>query len=247
MIRNFTQYCTFAMIMLTFSSLLISCGADETEPISPRVLIVGGHDHHDFDRWFNEADSTTIAETGARVSYTDDPDAILPLLGDLDILYLSNNQPLPDPDLHTAIHEFVGAGNGLLLIHAATWYNWQDDWPEYYRDFIGGGTRSHPPLGEFEVYVTDPSHPLMEGVPGRFTITDELYRFQRDPEGTGMHILAMGIEPGNGNEYPVAWTVNYGEGRIVNITLGHDGDAHQHPAYIALLRNSIRWLNKSEK
>lgn len=208
----------------------------------PVVLIVGGHDHHDFDQWFNEEDSAIIAETGASVSYTDDPEAVLSQLPGLDILYLSNNQPLPDPELHRAIHDFVASGESLLLVHSAIWYNWQDDWPEFYRDFIGGGSRSHPPLGEFEVYVVDEGHPLMEGVPARFTITDELYRFQSDEQGNDMHVLAMGIEAETGDEYPVAWTVNYGDGKVVNITLGHDGDAHKHPAYRTMLQNSIQWL-----
>lgn len=215
----------------------------ENDP--PTVLIVGGHDHHDFDRWFNQEDSAIIAETGASVSYTDDPGTILPQLAGLDILYLSNNQPLPDPELQRAIHDFVGAGSGLMVVHAAGWYIWQDAWPEYYRDFVGGGTRSHPPLGEFEVVVTDPDHPLMEGVPERFTITDELYRFQRDEDAAEMHVLAKGIEAETGDEYPVAWTVDYGDGRVVNITLGHDGDAHQHPAYRAMLQNSIQWLTQN--
>lgn len=209
----------------------------------PQVLIVGGHDAHDFDRWFNEEDSKIIAETGANVNYTDEPESILPKLSGLDILYLSNNQPLPDPKLHNAVHEFVETGNGLLLVHAATWYSWEDRWPEYYTDFIGGGTRSHPPLGEFEVHVVDPEHPVMEGVPERFTIVDELYRFQRDEQAAEMHVLAVGIEEETGEEYPVAWTVEYGDGRVVNITLGHDGDAHQHEAYRTMLQNSVSWLN----
>lgn len=210
---------------------------------TPQILIVGGHDAHDFDRWFDEEDSKIISETGAKVSYTDDPDAVLPKLPDLDILYLSNNQPLPDPELHSAVHEFVETGNGLLLVHAATWYSWEDNWPEYYTDFIGGGTRSHPPLGEFEVRVIDQEHPVMKGVPERFTIVDELYRFQRDEEAAEMHVLAVGIEEETGEEYPVAWTVDYGDGRVVNITLGHDGDAHQHEAYRTMLQNSVDWLN----
>lgn len=241
MLTNRTNMVGLLTVVLLFWSF-ISCSAESIEPFSPEVLIVGGHDHHDFDRWFDEEDSRIISETGANVGYTDEPDAVLPRLPELDILYLSNNQPLPDPQLHSAIHDFVESGNGLLLVHAATWYIWQDDWPEYYRDFIGGGTRSHPPLGEFEVYVVDQEHPVMEGVPERFTIVDELYRFQRDEEGADMHVLAMAIEAETGEEYPAAWTVEYGDGRVVNITLGHDGDAHQHEAYIAMLQNSIKWL-----
>lgn len=236
---------TIMLLFLFFNNLLPVAieYSKEINKIDSEVLIVGGHDDHDFDRWFNEEDSKIIEDTGANVSYTNDPNAILPQLADLDILYLSNNQPLLDPELQSSIHDFVDSGNGLLLVHAATWYIWQDDWPEYYRDFIGGGTRSHPPLGEFEVYVVDENHPLMEGVPSRFTITDELYRFQRDQDAADMHVLAMGVEAETGDKYPVAWTVEYGDGRVVNITLGHDGDAHQHEAYISMLQNSIEWLS----
>ncbi len=84
----------------------------------------------------------------------------------------------------------------------------------------------------------------MENVPERFTIADELYRFQRDEEAADMHVLAIGIEPDTGDEYPVIWTVEHGDGRVVVTTLGHDGEAHQHEAYVALLENSIEWLSQ---
>jgi uncharacterized protein len=237
---------SFYFLISCFILILLmstACSPDTDFESTPEVLIVGGHEHHDFDRWFREADSTTIAETGALVNYTDDPDAILPQLSSLDILYLGNNQPLPDRRLQRAIHDFVREGNGLLLVHPSLWYNWQDDWPEYYRDFVGGGTYSHPPLGEFEVFLVDEEHPLAEGVPSQFSIVDELYRFERDEEGTDIHVIAKGIEEETGEEYPVVWTSGYGEGRIVSITLGHDGDSHEHEAYKTLLRNSIEWLN----
>lgn len=230
---------------LLFISLLIGCDANSTadsEPFAPAILSVGGHSAHDFDRWFDEEDTIILEEIGATVTYTDELDAVLPQLDQADILYLSTNQRMTDPALHQGITEFVESGKGLLIVHAGGWYNWQQDWPEYYRDFVGGGTRSHPPLGEFEVYVTDEEHPIMEGVPARFTIRDELYRFSRDQEGADMNVLASTTEEDSGEEYPVVWTTQYGDGRIVNITLGHDGDAHTHEAYIALLQNSIHWL-----
>ncbi|MFW6157670.1 MAG: ThuA domain-containing protein [Balneolaceae bacterium] len=216
--------------------------ADHAFADTSRVLIVGGGTHHDFDRWFNRADSTLIASAGAEVSYTDDPAAVLPKLSSLDILYLSNNQPLPDEELREAIFDFVEAGNGLLLVHAGTWYNWED-WPEFNRELVGGGTRSHPPYGAFEVEVTDPDHPVMKGVPERFELSDELYRYEKDTEGSDIHVLATATEPDTDDEYPVAWTIEYGDGRIVCITLGHDGQAHNHQGYINMLQNSIEWLD----
>lgn len=222
-----------------------SCSSD-AESISinssPEVLILGGGDSHDFERWFQVEDSTIIAGTGANVRYTNDPESIASELSEIDIFYSNTNQPIQDSEYPNRLIDFVESGNGLLLVHASTWFIW--DWPNYFRDLIGGGSSSHGPLGEFEVYVTDPDHPLTQNVPERFTIKDELYRFQPVEDGAEIHVLAVGIEPDTGDEYPVAWVVEHGEGKVVNITLGHDGDAHQHEAYIALLENSVNWLNQ---
>lgn len=210
-------------------------------PAPIRTLIVGGGQHHDFDRWFNQADVATLnRDSLAHATYTDQPAAILPALADLEVLYLSNNQPLPDPALRQAIFDFVNAGRGLLLVHSALWYNWSD-WPEYNQQLVGGGSRSHPPYGEFEVTVLDPTHPIMAGVPAKFTIRDELYRSERDPVGPPIQVLATGYEAATGKSYPVAWIVQHPRGRIFCLSLGHDGAAHAHPAYQTILRNGLRW------
>lgn len=235
--------------MLLFSPRLFAMESVYHQQImgkdSLNILIVGGGSHHDFDRWFNQEDSAILTQEGAVVDYTDEPSAILPQLSELDILYLSNNQPLPDPNLRRAIFDFVEAGGGLLLVHPAVWYNWED-WPEYNRDLVGGGSRSHPPYGEFEVTVTEPTHPVVAKVPGQFSIIDELYRFEIDPEGNDIHVLATGTEEESGKEYPVVWTATYGEGRIVGITLGHDEESHGHPAYRTILKNSMNWITDKE-
>ena len=57
------------------------------------------------------------ADGRATANYTEQPADILPALKDLDVLYLSNNQPLQDPALRKAIFEFADAGKGLLLVH----------------------------------------------------------------------------------------------------------------------------------
>jgi type 1 glutamine amidotransferase len=208
------------------------------------TLIVGGGSSHDFDRWFNREDSMILQATGkGAVSYTDKPESILPLLRNLDALYLSNNQPLTNAELREGIVHFADAGKGLLLVHPAIWYNWKD-WPEYNRGLVGGGSRSHDKYGEFEVTVVEPAHPIVAGVPKTFKITDELYRFEKDPEGTPILVLATGKEPSSGKTYPILWIVQHPKGRIVCNTLGHDGQAHQHQAYKTILQNSLLWVTK---
>jgi type 1 glutamine amidotransferase len=160
---------------------------------------------------------------------------------------LSNNQPLTNAGLREGIFQFVSGEKGLLLAHPALWYNWKD-WPEYNRQLVGGGSRSHDKFGEFEVTVTEPAHPIVAGVPATFKITDELYRFERDPEGAPIQVLAVGKEPSSGKTYPILWIVQHPKGRIVCNTLGHDGQAHQHPAYKTILQNSLLWVaRKSDK
>src|SRR5207237_8619116 len=146
-------------------------------------------------------------------------------------------------ELRQGVFNFVDAGKGLLLVHPAVWYNWKD-WPEYNRVLVGGGARSHDKFGEFEVTVTDPAHPVVMGVPRQFTIADELYRFEKDPDGTAIQVLATGKEPSSGKTYPVVWIVQHPKGRIVCTSLGHDAQAHQHPAYKTILQNSFLWASK---
>jgi uncharacterized protein len=207
----------------------------------PRVLIVGAGDAHDFPRWFLQEDSRILEEAGARVRTTGRPDDVRDLLDELDVLYLSNNAPFQDPETRRGILQFAERGNGLLLVHAGLWYNWRD-WPEFNRLVAGGGSRGHDRYGEFEAVVTKPDHPVMEGVPGRFRIQDELYWFEPDPEGTSIEVLATAFSQQKEATYPIVFVVRHPTARIVGITLGHDGAAHEHPAYIRLLQNSLRWV-----
>ena len=74
---------------------------------------------------------------------------------------------------------------------------------------------------------------------------DELYRFEPDPAAKS-EVLAIGRSLTSNAEFPVLWTRTHGAGRIVALTLGHDGAAHEHAAYRALLANAVRWVRESE-
>ncbi|MGV3772613.1 MAG: PVC-type heme-binding CxxCH protein [Verrucomicrobiales bacterium] len=211
-----------------------------------KTLIIGGGSSHDFSKWFNKADTATLSEGGlASVQYTEDTSLIRDALKQIDVLYLSNNKPIEDTETRKAIFEFVAAGKGLLLVHPALWYNW-NDWPEYNAQLAGGGARNHDNFGAFDVKVTAPSHPIMKNVPAEFNITDELYRFVPDPKGNAINVLATGFEKGPGKTFPVIYTTQVPKGRVVGITLGHDGKAHDHPAFKTILRNSLKWAAGKE-
>jgi putative heme-binding domain-containing protein len=206
-----------------------------------KVLLVGGGSSHDFNKWFRDADTAILTDGGlASANYTDQPSAVAGALKDIDVLYQSSNQKMDDKALRTAIFDFADEGKGLILVHAGLWYNWPD-WTDYNRVLAGGGARGHDRFGEFEVNVDQPDHPVMKGVPSTFKITDELYYSKFEEKGTPVQVLATAKNLTNGKTYPSVWIVKHPKARIVAIALGHDGKAHDLPAYKTLLRNALAW------
>jgi putative heme-binding domain-containing protein len=205
-----------------------------------RALAVGGGSSHDFKRWFGDADKTTLLQTKpAWLDYIENPAAIADAAPNLDVLVLSTNQPLP-PAARKGIADFAAAGKGLLLYHPALWYNWSD-FPEYNRDLVGGGAKSHDKYGEFEVEVLMPDHPITAGLPKKFKINDELYHFIPDSAGTPITVLAQATSPVTGKTFPQVWVTQHPKARIVCITLGHDGKTREVPEFRTLLQNAFRW------
>ena len=209
---------------------------------SLRILIVGGGSSHDFQRFFNLADVATLRELpGAVVAYTENTDEIATAAPFADVIYLSNNKPIGNAASREAVFRHVQSGKGLLLIHPALWYNW-GDWPQYNRDLVGGGARSHDRFGEFEVTVlTDVKSPVSAGLPPTFKVSDELYHYVRAEGGVPPLVLATGKSPNDGRVFPVVWLSQVRDGRVACVTLGHDGQAHSHPAYRQLLQQAAQW------
>jgi type 1 glutamine amidotransferase len=83
-------------------------------------------------------------------------------------------------------------------------------------------------------------------VPASFKIKDELYWFEPDTQGTPIKVLATAHSAQKNKPYPQVFTVEHPQARVVGLTLGHDGDAHNHPAYIQLLRNAVMWTAGKE-
>lgn len=206
-----------------------------------RVVMLGGGSSHNFGMWYKNRDGQTLSRDGlATVNYVGDPDSVLLYLPQADVLYLSNNQAIPDPKVRQAIVDFANAGKGLILAHAATWYNWKD-WPEYNRTLVGGGTRRHDRYGTFEVNVTALQHPIMRGVEPKFSLKDERYHHVADPDGPGIEVLATSRTDTSRVNLPSVFLVNHPRARIVGIALGHDAGSHDLTSYQTLLRNSVKW------
>lgn len=206
-----------------------------------KIAVTGGGGSHDFLKFFGIADGKVLSENGENtVIYSEDVGEIGKLIPAMDVLMLTNNQPL-DATVKNAIFNQVNEGKlDMLIYHPSTWYNWED-WPEYNKQLVGGGSRSHEELQEFEVIIKKPDHPVMKGVPTRFRIVDELYRWEKD-SAAEIEVLAIGKGLESGEEYPVVWIVKHPKAKIVGNTLGHDERAHSHEAYKAILKNGLDWV-----
>ena len=209
-----------------------------------RTLIVGGGSSHDFERWFNIAEVSTLNAAGYRAVYSEPNPGLAGAIQFADILYLSNNKAFADTESRDAVFAHVNRGKGLLLVHPALWHNWDKEWPEYNRVLCGGGSRGHDRYGEFEVTVTDPGHSLMKGVQARFSLSDELYYFEPDSQGTPIRVLATAHSKIKDRTFPIVFVVQHPKSRIVGLTLGHDGQAHNHPAYRQILLNATQWAGE---
>jgi len=239
--RKNLQVALLLLCSLSLAYCKVNTSASNNNPRAISILMVGGGSSHDFDRWYKGADAETLRDAGlATVRYTSNTDSISHYLPGVDVLYLVNNQPISNPAVRKAIVDFVAAGKGLVLGHAALWYNWTD-WPEYNHQLVSGGSRDHDRYGTFEVKIAEPAHAITKAIPSSFTLKDELYHFIPDPSGPGITVLATATVPGSDTSYPSIFVVRQNKGRIAGLALGHDGESHNLPAYKDLLRNAVIW------
>ena len=218
-------------------------------PNALNVAVMGGGSSHDFLKFFGIADGTIMSQNGKNaINYTESSSQLETWLDDADILVISNNKAF-DAATKESIFSRVNNGMPMLIYHPSIWYNWQD-WPEYNRELVSGGSKSHEKLQEFEVQVVKHIHPIMKGVPRKFRITDELYRYEKDPEGPEIEVLAIGKGLESGAEFPVVWIVKHDKAPIVCNTLGHDERAHGLKLFLAyqtILNNSFNWVKRGIK
>ena len=147
-----------------------------------------------------------------------------------------------------AITDAVRAGRlSILGIHAAT--DACIAWAEY-GTLLGARFDGHPWTQDFDVEVTDPSHPSVQHLGARFAWHDEVYLFRdvrpdahvllRVADGQLDMTVPGGREPPAG--FPLAWCFSEGRGRVFYTSLGHFSSAWETPAYLRHLHGGLGWL-----
>jgi type 1 glutamine amidotransferase len=154
-----------------------------------------------------------------------------------------------------ALLDWVNTGHGYVSIHGAdnAAPDWVDDWREmlggvFSHDTSRGGPDSKTKQATFKVKITGVEHPVTKGLQD-FELKDELYynlqmRRPIEPLAT--------IDYNNGT-WPVAWTLEYGKGRVFHTPLGHRGfkpgsdDPLQNPNLLKMVIQGVDWVAEGRK
>jgi len=251
------RYAVAAVAVLALAPIW-SCGGSPVSPASApapskRLLVVthtAGFRHSSIP-----VAETTIRDIGSRNSLyetefcrtAEDVQARLTTAGlrGIDAVFFANTTGnLGIPDM-AAFLDWIRAGHGFLGAHSAS---------DTYHDSIeflamlGGEFDTHGAIAPGDIRVDDASDPSVAHLAPRFTITDELYRFDRNSRAAVHALLSMDRVPDDGvgaagapADLLMAWRRDYGSGRVFYTALGHREEVWQDPRFQQHLLGALRW------
>ncbi|MHC4086460.1 MAG: ThuA domain-containing protein [Planctomycetota bacterium] len=209
------------------------------------VLIITGIDHpaHNWRQTAPVLAEMLGKDTRLKVRVAEDPhflDSSALRRYDVVVLHFMNwQQPAPGPKARANLQKCIKDGKGLFVVHFGC--GAFQDWPEF-RNLAGRvwdpKLRAHDPGGPFLVNITDVPHPITKGLKS-FETEDELYTCLTGDRPVNM--LATARSKVDKKIYPMAFTFNYGKGRVFHSALGHDVKAISNPGAAELFRRGCAW------
>ena len=228
---------------------LVAATPVQWEAGKTKVLVIGGGSSHNFAKFFGETDVATLKAAGFTVHYTEDRDQAAAELANADVAVISVNRKFFDTAVYRkALFEFAAAGKGIIMLHPGTWYGF-GGWPELNAQIVGGGARGHDRIHPFEVKAVKGEHPIMAGVPASFTVEDELYYVNAEPDkipaGTAKITVLAETSPSEKYKagHPSVWITEHAKAKVVGIALGHDSRVHDLKPYQQILTNAVKWAS----
>lgn len=153
-------------------------------------------------------------------------------------LYNAKTPPISDAAKENLLN-YVKSGKGFAIAHLASAS--YKDWPEF-RKLCGRywvmGTSGHGPRSVFKVRVANPNDPIVRGL-SDFEADDELYaKLQGD---TPINVLLEADSDWSKKTEPLAFTLEYGQGRVFHEAFGHDVKALSIPNVRTLIVRGCEW------
>ncbi|MCX6875474.1 MAG: ThuA domain-containing protein [Verrucomicrobia bacterium] len=216
--------------------------------VGTKVLLVTGLDYpgHPWQQTAPALKKLLEEDPRLKVRIVEDPNVLAsPQLTDWDVVilhFMDWEQPGPGPEARENLKRFVAGGKGLMLTHFACGAWDGNEWPEFRR--LAGRVwdpklPAHDPLGKFRVEIADPEHPITKGM-APFDTIDELYTCLAGD--APIQVLAKATSKVDHKDYPMAFVLDYGKGRVFHTVLGHDVQAYTNsPGVGALMRRACAW------
>jgi type 1 glutamine amidotransferase len=243
---------TFLKITITSLTLLaalaLPTGSNAADAVKKiRVLLVTGDDAAPSHNWaeVSQAIKETLTTTGRfDVRLCEDAgvlDSTTSLARyDLIFLHLYNAKT---PTLSDAAKEnllqFVKGGKGLAVSHLSSASF--KEWPEFGKlcgRYWVMGKSGHGPRSVFKVRVANKDDAITKGL-ADFEADDELYaKLQGD---VPINVLVEADSDWSKQTEPLAFTLDYGKGRVFHEAFGHDGKAVRNPSVQKLIQRGCEW------
>jgi type 1 glutamine amidotransferase len=149
------------------------------------------------------------------------------------------------------LQEFVASGRGFIGLHSAT--DTLYTWPQY-GEMIGGYFDGHPWYCDCKVRIRidDPANPLVRSFdPAGFDLVEEIYQVREPYDRSKLQVLMSldvrrtdmkrdGIKRKDG-DFGLAWTKNYGRGRVFYTALGHNESTWARKDFQDHISSAILW------
>ncbi|UVO55972.1 ThuA domain-containing protein [Sphingomonas sp. SUN039] len=153
-----------------------------------------------------------------------------------------------------AFQSYMEQGGGFIGVHGSAGdpvYFW--DW--YVDTLLGARFAGHPMAPQFQIArikIDDSAHPVAQGLPATWDMSDEWYSFKNNPRASGSRIIATLDETtykpdgfGGQNlrmgDHPIAWSRCVGKGRMFYSAIGHRPERYGDPIYVQMLEKAVAW------
>ena len=134
---------------------------------------------------------------------------------------------------------FVKGGKGLAVSHLSSASF--KEWPEFGKlcgRYWVMGKSGHGPRSTFKVRIANKADPIVKGLED-FEADDELYaKMQGD---VPINVLVEADSDWSKKTEPLAFTLEYGKGRVFHEAFGHDGKAVRKPSVQKLIQRGCEW------
>lgn len=139
------------------------------------------------------------------------------------VIFASTTGELPIPD-RAGFLNWIRSGKAFVGLHAAT--DTLMEWTEYV-EMIGGSFKTHGAQVGVDILNADTQHPITKNLPSIWKIDlEEIYQFNNYDPKRVHELLVLDRHPNDKTpgHFPLAWSRDYGKGRVFYTALGHRSD-----------------------